>query len=142
MIVIERIDPDGSAHRLSIGAHELITDMAPPDGKGEGPDPHDLYDAALGACKALTMVWYARAKGIALEGVRIGIRRDASAERDGVYALEARIAIDGPMSAAERAKLIEVADKCPIHRLMTHVETRITTLSVTPVASSAAADQV
>jgi len=134
MIVVERIAPDGTAHRITIRAHELIADMGLADGgTDEGPDPHDLYDAALGACKALTMVWYARRKGIALEGVRIGIARDASAERDGVYALTARIAVDGPITADERAALVDVAGKCPIHKLMTQVETRIETLAVDPV---------
>ncbi len=131
MIVIERIAPDGTAHSIAIRAHELVTDMRISEGGGdEGPDPHDLYDAALGACKALTMVWYAQRKGIALEDVRIGVERDASGERDGVYRLVTRIAIEGDMSDAERAKLIEVAGKCPVHKLMTQVRTDIETLAV------------
>jgi len=131
MIVVERIAPDGTVHRITIRAHELLTDMGLDNGGAdEGPDPHDLYDAALGACKALTMVWYARRKGIALEDVRVGITRDASAERDGVYRLTARVAIDGPMTPAERETLIGVADKCPVHKLMTQVETRIETVAV------------
>jgi putative redox protein len=131
MIVIERIAPDGTAHRITIRAHELLTDMRLGEGGGdEGPDPHDLYDSALAACKALTMVWYAQRKGIALEEVHIGVERDASAERDGVYRLKTRIALDGPMTDAEREKLVEVAGKCPIHRLMTQVETQIETIAV------------
>lgn len=134
MIVVERIAPDGMAHRITIGAHELITDLAAADGGAdEGPDPHDLYDAALGACKALTMLWYAQRKGIALEGLRVGIARDASEERDGIYRLTARIAIEGDLSDEERGKLVEVAGKCPIHKLMTQVETRIETVAVDPV---------
>lgn len=133
MIVIERIAASGTAHRITIGPHEIVTDMgAGEGGAGEGPDPHDLYDAAVGACKALTMVWYAQRKGIALESVRVGVARDASAERDGLYKLTARVAIDGPMSAEEREKLIEVAGKCPVHKLMTQVETRIETIAVEP----------
>jgi putative redox protein len=134
MILVERISPEGTAHRITIGAHELIVDMAPDEGgAGEGPGPHDLYDAALGACKALTMVWYAQRKGIALDTVRVGIARDDSGERDGVYRLTARVAIDGAMTVDEREKLIEVAGKCPVHKLMTQVETRIETIAVDPV---------
>lgn len=134
MIVVERIAPDGTAHRVGIRAHELVADMAVADGGGdEGPDPHDLYDAAIGACKALTMVWYARRKGIPLEAVRVGILRDASRERDGVYRLTARIAIEGPMDDAQRAALVGAAGKCPVHKLMTQVETRIETVAVDPV---------
>ena len=133
MIVVERISPEGTAHRITIGAHELIVDMKTADGgAGEGPDPHDLYDAALGACKALTMLWYAQREDIPLEGVRIGVSRDASEERNGVYSLTARVAIDGPMSDVQKDKLIAVADKCPVHKLMTQVRTDIETLAVNP----------
>lgn len=134
MIVVERITADKTAHRITIGAHELIADMSLAEGGADdGPNPHDLYDAALGACKALTMLWYAQRKGIALESVRVGVERDASGERDGIYRLTTRIAIDGPMSTEDRAKLIEVAGKCPVHKLMTQVETQIETIAVDPV---------
>jgi len=130
MIVVERIAPDGTVHRITIRGHELLADMSAPDGEDGGPDPHDLYDAALGACKALTMLWYAQRKGIALEGIRVGVSRDASQERDGLYKLTARIAIDGDLSTEEHDKLIEVAGKCPVHKLMTEVKTEIETIAV------------
>ena len=130
MIVVERIAPDGSAHRISIREHELISDMMPPDGTDEGPDPHDLYDAALGACKAMTLLWYAKRKDIPLENIRVGVTRDASGERDGVYRLTSRIVIDGPMSDEQREKLIAVADKCPVHKLMADARTEIETIFV------------
>lgn len=133
MIVVERIALDATANRITIGSHDLLADMNADDGGGDaGPTPHDLYDAALGACKALTMLWYAARHDIPLEGVRVGIVRDASAERQGVYRLTARVAIDGPMTAEQRTTLIAVADKCPIHKLMTQVETRIETIAVDP----------
>ena len=133
MIVVERISPEGTAHRVTIGAHELIVDMKTSDGgEGEGPDPHDLYDAALGACKALTMLWYAQRNDIPLEGISVGVSRNASEERSGVYSLTARIAIDGPMTDEQKGKLIAVADKCPVHKLMTQVRTDIETLAVNP----------
>ena len=130
MIVVERIAPDGTSHRITIGVHELIADMSPPDGGDAGPDPHDLYDAALGACKALTMLWFAQRKGIALESIHVGVARDASREREGVYKLTTRIAVDGDLSDEERAKLIDVAGKCPVHKLMSEVTTEIETIAV------------
>lgn len=130
MIVVERIAPDGTAHRITIRAHELVADMSLPDGEDAGPDPHDLYDAALGACKAMTMLWYAQRKGIALDDIRVGVQRDASGERDGVYKLTTRIAIGGDLSAEEHAKLIEVAAKCPVHKLMSEVKTEIETIAI------------
>ena len=129
MVVVERIAPDGSAHRISIGAHDLVTDMSPPDGDA-GPDPHDLYDAAVGACKALTMLWYAQRNAIPLDDIHVGVSRDASREREGVYHLITRIAIGGDLTEAQREKLRDVAAKCPVHKLMTQVTTEIETLLV------------
>ncbi|EPR11593.1 osmc family protein [Sphingobium indicum IP26] len=131
MIVVERIDAEGgTAHRISIRGHELIADMSAPDGHDAGPDPHDLYDSALGACKAMTMLWYAQRNGIPVEGIHVGVVRDASQERKGVYKLTTRIALSGPLSAEQHDKLIAVAAKCPVHKLMSEVETQIETIAV------------
>jgi putative redox protein len=131
MIVVERVTTDGTVQRITIRSHELMADMSLDEGGADiGPTPHDLYDAALGACTAMTMVWYAKHNGIKLENVHVGVQRDASEERDGVYRLTTRIAIDGDLSPAEHAKLIEVAGKCPIHKLMTQVRTEIETIAV------------
>lgn len=130
MIIVERIAPDGTAHRISIRDHELIADMMAPDGSDQGPDPHDLYDAALGACKAMTVLWYAKRNDIPLEDIHVGVIRDASEERKGVYKLTTRIAIDGPMTDEQREKLFAVADKCPIHKLMAEARTEIETVAV------------
>lgn len=115
-------------HTVRIGRHSFTVDE-PPDVGGEdaGPNPHDLYDAALGACKALTLVWYARRKGLPLEGVEVEVERDASRERDGHYLLTTRIALGGPLDDAQRAQLLAVASKCPVHKLMTQVTTEIET---------------
>jgi putative redox protein len=130
MIVVERIAADGTAHRISIRGHEIVADMAAPDGDDAGPDPHDLYDAALGACKAMTMLWYAQRNAIPVEDIHVGVVRDASGERQGVYKLTTRIALTGPMSDEQHDRLIGVAAKCPVHKLMAEVETQIETIAV------------
>ncbi|HET9643480.1 MAG TPA: OsmC family peroxiredoxin, partial [Burkholderiaceae bacterium] len=54
--------------RVQVRQHVFFADEPPSNGgEDAGPTPHDLYDAALGACKALTMVWYARRKGMSLQ---------------------------------------------------------------------------
>ncbi len=136
MITIERIAADGTAQRVTIREHELTADMMPPDGADIGPDPHDLYDAALGACKALTLVWYAKRQNIPLEDVHVGVSRDTSEERKGIYRLTTRIAIDGPMSPEQRERLVAVADKCPVHKLMAEARTEIETIFVGPEGRS------
>ena len=130
MIVVERIDPKGSAHRISIRGHETVADMSAPDGHDAGPDPHDLYAAALGACKAMTMLWYAQRHAIPVEDIHVGVVRDNSQERQGVYKLTTRIAIAGPMSDEQHDTLIAVAAKCPLHKLMSEVETQIETIAM------------
>ncbi|MEA3391044.1 OsmC family protein [Sphingobium sp. CCH11-B1] len=131
MIVVERIDSTGgTAHRVSIRGHEIVADMSAPDGDDAGPDPHDLYDSALGACKAMTMLWYAQRNGIPVEDIHVGVVRDASGERQGVYKLTTRIAVTGAITDEQHDKLIAVAAKCPVHKLMSEVETQIETIAV------------
>jgi putative redox protein len=97
-------------------------------GSDAGPSPHDLYDAAISACKALTIVWFAKRKGYALENVEVTTERDDSEERKGVYRLAATVHLTGDLSAAQRDELVAVAQKCPVHKLMTTVTTEITTV--------------
>lgn len=116
------------AQTVYVRAHELIADVNVDEGGADsGPSPHDLYDAALGACKALTVLWYARKKGIPVDDVRTVIERDASQERTGIYRLASRIQISGDLTDAQLQELSTVAQKCPVHKLMTSVTTEITT---------------
>ena len=84
-------------------------------------------DAALGACKALTVLWYAKHKDIPVEGIEVSVERDASQERAGIYRLSAALSLTGDLSAAQREELLRVAQKCPVHKLMTEVTTEIST---------------
>lgn len=101
-------------------------------GSDAGPSPHDLYDAALSACKALTVVWYAKHKGIPLEGVEVSTERDASDEHQGVYRLAATLHLSGQLTDAQREQLLAAAGKCPLHKLMTSVTTEVTTVLGAP----------
>jgi putative redox protein len=113
-------------HEIRIGQNSLITDLSVEEGGGgSGPSPHDLYDAALGACTALTALWYAKRKSIPVEGIEVSVERDASHERAGIYRLRAELMLTGPLSAAQREELLRVAQKCPVHKLMTEVTTEI-----------------
>jgi putative redox protein len=118
-------------HIVHVRNHIFPTDIAVSDGGGDtGSDPHDLYDSALAACKALTVLWYAKKKGIAVEDIRVSMARDASAERQGTYKLAAELTLGGDLTDAQRRELLSVADKCPIHKLMTQVTTEVTTTLV------------
>jgi putative redox protein len=113
---------------VRIGPHTLAADNTVEEGGGStGPTPHDLYDAALGACKALTVLWYARRKGMPVESIEVRVERDNSQERAGTYRLDAQLRLGGALTPAQRQELLSVASRCPIHKLMTAVKTEITT---------------
>lgn len=116
------------AQFVNIRAHELVADISEAEGGDDtGPSPHDLYDAALGACKALTVMWYARKKGIPVDDIQTLVERDDADERKGVYRLATTLKIHGELTDAQLKELEAVAQKCPVHKLMTVVTTEITT---------------
>jgi len=115
-------------HEIRIGQNSLASDLSVEEGgAGSGPSPHDLYDASLGACTALTVLWYAKHKNIPVEDIEVSVERDASQERNGIYRLGAVLRLSGNLSAAQRQELLRAAEKCPIHKLMTDVTTEIST---------------
>ena len=127
-ITVKRSEPGATRQTITIGAHTLAADMTVEEGGADaGPSPHDLYDAALGACKALTVLWYANKKGIPVGDIQTTIERDASEERHGTYRLAATLSIGGDLSEAQLHELEAVAGRCPVHKLMTAVTTEIST---------------
>lgn len=70
-----------------------------------------------------------------MENIEALVKRDASAERSGTYRLSAEISVTGNVTEAQRMELLRVAQKCPVHKLMTEVKTEITTSLATSTAS-------
>jgi len=113
-------------HEIHMGRNSLATDGSVEEGgEGSGPNPHDLYDAALGACKALTVLWYAKRKGIPVEGIEVSVDRDARRERSGVYQLSVQLSLTGNLTSSQREDLLRVAQKCPIHKVKTEISTSL-----------------
>ncbi|HTD73729.1 MAG TPA: OsmC family protein [Steroidobacteraceae bacterium] len=118
-------------HEVRVGSHVFAADASIDDGgEGLGPNPHDLYDSALGACEALTVLWHAKRKGIPVENIEVTVERDQSEERSGIYRLDTKLKLGGKLTDEQRRELLAVASKCPIHKLMTSVQTVIATLLV------------
>ena len=115
-------------HVVHVRQHSFTVDEPPANGGEDlGITPHEVYDSALGSCKALTVLWYANRKQIPVEDIQVSVDRDDSQERQGVYRLRVTLAITGPLTDAQRNELLAVAEKCPLHKLMTTVKTEVTT---------------
>lgn len=115
-------------HVVQVRGHSFAIDE-PPDNGGEdlGFTPHDVYDSALGACKAMTVLWYAQRKQIPVEDIEVTVDRDDSQERQGVYRLRTTLRVTGALTEAQRQELLTVAGKCPVHKLMTQSKTEVVT---------------
>ena len=122
-------------HTVHVRQHVFAVDEpAANGGEDLGPTPHDVYDSALGACKALTTLWYARRRQMPIEDIRVTVERDDSDERRGIYRLRVTLDLRGALSDAQRQELLAVAGKCPLHKLMAQATTEI----VTELAAAAA----
>lgn len=122
-------------HTVHVRQHTFVVDEpATNGGEDLGPTPHDVYDSALGACKALTTLWYARRRQMPIEDIRVTVERDDSDERRGSYRLRVTLDLRGALTDAQRQELLTVAGKCPLHKLMTQATTEV----VTELAAAAA----
>ena len=127
-VTVNTVSAEGFRHSVQIDDHELFADVpTTAGGEGSAPEPHDYFDAALGACKALTLKLYAKKKDIPLTGVGVEVKRDNSEEQKGKYALHIKLTLKGVLTDAQRDELHRVADRCPIHKLMTTSEVSIET---------------
>ena len=139
-VVIVSDSADGRyAEDIFIGDHLLRADE-PTDlgGADTGPTPHDLLLAALGACTAITLRMYAARKQWPLTRVSVRLHQDhihaedcKTCETKGgmVNRITRDITVEGPLDAEQKARLLEIADKCPVHRTLVSeivVESRLT----------------
>ena len=125
---IETKDPGTFRHLLTINSHSIRVDLSPAAGGDDtGPGAHDLFDASLIACKALTAMKYAKTKGFALDKVEAWVSRDDSKESEGIYGLNLKLAFFGGLSQAEKQRIHDVVQRCPVHKLMTTAEIQINT---------------
>ncbi len=121
-------------HTVQVRQHSFPVDEPVANGgEDAGPTPHDVYDSAVGACKAMTVLWYAQRKKIPIDDIQVTVDRDDSEERQGVYRLRVTLGLSGALTDAQRHELLAVAEKCPLHKLMTLATTEVKT-ELAPVA--------
>ena len=115
--------------RIAAGRHALLADEPlAVGGLDSGPNPYELLAAALGACKAMTMRLYAERKGWPLARARVTLRHgkihaadcaDCETREGRVDEFRCEIALDGALDAEQRARIFEIAERCPVHRTLT-----------------------
>jgi putative redox protein len=113
--------------------HQLLADEPAAGGGSDlGPNPYELLLMALGACTSMTLRMYARHKDLALDDIEIRLRhtreheKDCEADADDptgsidarLDRIDCRIALTGDLNGAQRQRLLEIADRCPVHRTL------------------------
>lgn len=125
---------------ISVGPHAFQADEPSANGGNDaGPEAHELLLAALGACASITVQMYAHRKQWPLEGVHVHLSyarvpsEGQSGSKTGMgNAIEMGISFSGDLSEDQRRRLLKIAAKCPVHRILTsQVEIRTNLLMAT-----------
>ena len=127
--VVVRGNAQGFTQEIVVGPHQLTADE--PKGVGgndEGPTPYDLLLAALGSCTSITVTMYAQRKGWPLQGVYTRLRysrihaedcADCESKEGKIDHIDLEIRLEGPLlSDEQRTTLLQIAEKCPVHRTL------------------------
>ncbi len=109
---------------VRVGAHTWTADEPEDDGGDDaGPAPYAMLGASLGACVSMTLRMYADRKGLPVESIAVLVGREkVKVEVDGTPTLRDRFTVSlrivGDLSEAQRARMAEIADRCPVHRTL------------------------
>lgn len=128
-VVASLNDSDGYTTILKTGSHYLIGDEPEAVGGNDfGPNPYDFLTASLAACKAMTVRMYARRKGWKIDNITVHVdhsKRHAldcencDHDKDAKIDLfNCEVSLSGVLSAEQRTRLLEIADRCPVHRTL------------------------
>jgi putative redox protein len=119
----------GFAQEIQCGAHQLTADEPVSfGGTDRGLSPYDLLLAALGSCTSMTIGYYARTRQWPLEEIVITLRHtkihasdcaECETKEGKIDRIEREIQLSGALSDEQRKKLMEMADRCPVHRTLT-----------------------
>jgi putative redox protein len=127
--VVVRGDARSFEQKIAVGRHNLVADEPVSTGGGDaGPDPYDYLLSALGVCTAMTVGFYARRNKMPLEDIKVSLWHsriyakdcEECETRQGMLdRIDVEVALTGPLTEAQHAKLMEIAAKCPVHRTLT-----------------------
>src|SRR5947208_4551524 len=138
MPITEQAEPDhvivhGTAadfvQEVKVGSHELFADEPVSyGGTDTGPTPYDLLLAALGTCTSMTIGLYARKRQWPLENITVSLRHskihaadceDCETKEGKIDRIELDVQLTGSLTAEQREKLMEIAERCPVHQTLT-----------------------
>lgn len=136
-VVVAEAGTGTYTQHISAGRHRLVADEPRPIGDDAGPTPYDLLLAALGSCTSMTLRMYAARKGWPLQQVRVNLRHsrihakdcaDCETRNGWVDHIEREIELVGDLDDEARARLLHMADRCPVHQTLTsevHIATSL-----------------
>ncbi|MDQ2694769.1 MAG: bifunctional alpha/beta hydrolase/OsmC family protein [Pseudomonadota bacterium] len=135
--VVVRTEQGGFRSEVMVRGHALVADepVSVPGGTDAGPTPYDLLVAGLGACTTMTVHMYAQRKGWPLEAATARLSHQkihaddctGCETRQGyIDHIDRELELTGPLDAEQRRKLLEIAEKCPVHRTL-HAEVVVNT---------------
>jgi putative redox protein len=105
------------AAEITAGQFKIISGVGAELGGGdEGPTPHEILEASLAACTILTLQMYANHKKIKLVSANVIVNVESKSKDTSI--ISRKIQLDGDLSTEEKQRLMEIADKCPIHKLL------------------------
>jgi putative redox protein len=111
---------------VTVGPHQFIADEAKDVGGDDtGPSPHELLQAALATCTSMTVRVYADRKGWPVESVTVHVSGE---KREDGYHIDRSVHFEGALDDEQRARLLEIANKCPVHKTLSgtiHIATTV-----------------
>jgi uncharacterized OsmC-like protein/alpha/beta superfamily hydrolase len=136
--VVAHIGEEHYRGDIFVGPHMLTSDEPrAAGGTDAGPNPYGLLSAALGACTTITLRMYADLKKLPLKGVTVRITHDKIYAKDcaecetkegKVDSFTRELELEGDLTPEQRQRLLQIADKCPVHNTLSHVSRIATTL--------------
>jgi uncharacterized OsmC-like protein len=126
-VVVTENDDVPFGQRITAGRHVLTADEPRPAGWDTGPNPYELLLASLGACTSMTIRMYAERKGWPLRQVTVTLRHSRVHAKDcekcetevGMLdRIDRSVRLEGSLTEDQRGRLMEIADKCPVHRTL------------------------
>ncbi|WP_208349198.1 alpha/beta fold hydrolase [Pseudaestuariivita rosea] len=141
VVRVTEVDPDGFLQDIQSGPHHHAQADEPLSygGTNKAMSPYGYLASGLGACTSMTIRMYARRKGWPLIGVRVDVTHDKVHAQDAETATETRIdsftreiLLEGPLSNDQRTRLLEIADKCPVHKTLERGAVIVTKLAQIP----------